>query len=164
MYFKNIILIIVLFLVYSNINAHPFYVAIVNLEYKKDNKSIEAIFRFFTDDFEISISEEYKEPLFLSTPKQKTNADSLVKEYIRNHFEIFSNNRKLNSDYIGFQSEFDVTTVYIEFESAENTAIEIKSDLLIQEFPDQTIVVNLEIEKETRSLILNKNRLRAKFD
>lgn len=164
MYFKTIILIIVLFLVYSNVIAHPFYVAIVNLEYKKDSKSIEAIFRIFTDDFEKSISEEYNEPLFLSTPKQNANADSLVKNYMKNHFEIFSNKEKLNSDYIGFQSEFDVSKVYIEFKSAESTEIEISSDLLMQEFPEQTIVVNLEIEKETRSLILNKNKLRAKFD
>lgn len=145
--------------------AHPFYVSIIQLDHNLQNESLEITFKIFTDDLEMSIVKESDVNLYLTSTKENKKADSLISNYLNRHFKIKLDGNLSKLDFIGFEAAFDITKIYIEANSAESDLklIEIESDILVSEIPDQSNVFHYEKNENIKSLILNRNNTKGEI-
>lgn len=142
--------------------AHPFYVTIINMEYNSKNQSFETSFKVFTDDMENGIWNEYKVKANLIEKEPQGSLDTLIFKYFNDNFAVWVNGIKTKPELIGFESDFDVTSIYIEhrFQRNEIQNIKVKSTVLFNSFEDETNILNLEYKEKVQSEIFNlKNHL-----
>ncbi len=161
---------LVFFLISSVLSAeefirHPFYVSIIQIDYNQEKNSFEATFKIFTDDLENTIKNQAGVKKDFEMNSNNANANQLIRAYLQRHFELFINEQKQTGDYLGFESDFDVTKIYVEWKSLPDSinSVKVFSDLLIAELPTQSNIIHLDYQNETMSLILNSNNKEGKI-
>lgn len=136
---------------------HKYYIALTEIEYKKDSKSIQMIMNVFIDDFESAINKDYNTILQLSTKKENQKSDIFIKKYLKEHFKISIDNNTKEYSFIGKEYEGDIVYFYLEIEKISSiSTIKIENDILIKHFPEQQNLVKITINKNRKSLFLNK--------
>ncbi|WP_435262688.1 DUF6702 family protein [Tenacibaculum sp. nBUS_03] len=136
---------------------HKYYIALTEIEYKEESKSIQMIMNVFIDDFESAINKDYNTNLQLSTNKENQKSDVFIKKYLNEHFKISIDNNEKEYAFIGKEYEGDIVYFYLEIEKISSiSTIKIENDVLIKHFPEQQNLVKITINKNRKSLFLNK--------
>jgi len=142
---------------------HPFYVGLMDITYYEESETFGISIKLFTDDLEKGVEKIGTEDLRLATSDQSPSADSLVADYILKHISV-SGKEPLNFKYLGMESEYDVTWIYLESEPTEPSAlIVVENDILMEIYEDQTHVVHYTVNGETKSELLHRNKRQVRF-
>jgi hypothetical protein len=150
---------------YSEAGLHPFYVSIISVDHNPASGSLELTFKIFTDDLEQAIEAESDSKLRLATPEQSKNANKAISGYLKNHFKLKLDEKTVSGNYLGFEPEYDVTRVYVEYQNVSAFAeIEVTTDLLVDVLPDQSNIVHVSYQGETKSLMLNAGDRQGKLN
>lgn len=121
--------------------------------------SFEITCKLFTDDLEQAIGSTPSKPIRLGTDKETSEANSLIENYIKDHFKILYNGQPIFLSFVGKEAEADLTYCYLEFVQPENYAtISIENTLLFELFPDQQNIVDLRANASSKTIILTKDR------
>ncbi len=167
---KNIVITLLLIFTIDRLIAethfnHPFYVSIIQINHNLDAPCLELTFKIFTDDLEIGISGDTGNMINLSHFNENKKADSIISDYVKNHFKLKISGKTSSLEFVGLKSTFDVTEVYftIQLAKAHIESMEINCDLLVNEIPKQTNILHYQIRDKTRSLILDINNIRGKI-
>lgn len=112
----------------------------------------------FTDDLEKVLELESGESLFMGSEKEYIGTDSLLNGYLGKHLFVEVNGQEKDINWVGKEVELDATWCYLEIENVKKLKnIGVKSDLLIEQFEEQTNIVHVKSSlNETKSLMLSK--------
>lgn len=101
---------------------------------------------------------------FLGTDKEAKNADALIDRYLSNKFQLVLDNQPLESEYIGKEVEYDVVWCYMEVKDAkEQGTLQIRNAIFAELFQEQTNLIHLNRNGESKSEALHIGRLSTTF-
>lgn len=136
---------------------HKYYVSMTEIKYVDDKKEIQITMRFFIDDFEKVLSEQFKKPFALSTEKELKDADKYINFYLLQNFRLIINGKALKLHFLGKEYENDVVYLYAEVTDIQSVqSIEIQNRMLFEEFEDQQNYIKLHINSLKKTFNLTR--------
>ncbi|RKF03752.1 hypothetical protein C8N26_1379 [Tenacibaculum lutimaris] len=152
------VIIILLVLPLLSFTLHKYYVALTEIEYKEDSKSIQMIMNVFMDDIELAINKDYNTNLQIASKNQLVNIDDYFYKYLQQHFKVIINNKETSYKFIGKEYDGDIVYFYLEIENVSlPKSIKIENNILVEHFPDQQNLIKATVNKKRKSLFLSSN-------
>ena len=142
--------------------THKYYLSLTQIEYNKDQKSLEIIINVFMDDIELAINKEYDVDLRLTTNQELEDVDSYFQKYLRENLRFLVNNELVNYNFIGKEYEGDLVYFYLEVNLRNSpVSLEIVNTILITYFEQQQNVIKFKNGSKRQSKILSKTTNKA---
>ncbi|WP_066224306.1 DUF6702 family protein [Formosa haliotis] len=161
------LLVLVLIPVFAFTVVHKYYVSITEVQYVKEEKSVQIISRIFIDDLENVLRQRYDKTLTLAGENESEKVDVYLAKYLKEKIHIKINGKPATLHVLGKTYDLDVAVCYIEIPNVENISeFEIKNQVLYDLFEEQQNVVRLDINDKKKSFILitQNNKGLLKFD
>ncbi|TXE16525.1 peptidase E [Psychroserpens burtonensis] len=137
--------------------VHKYYVSVTQIEYVKEQKSLQIITRIDVDDLELTLQERFDKTINLTTMDEKSTVDEYIKKYLKQKFEIKINTKEVILTFVGKDYENDQVICYLEIENVEGiNTIEISNTVLFDLFPKQKNIVKSKINSKVNNLIFTK--------
>ncbi|HET7360453.1 MAG TPA: DUF6702 family protein [Salinimicrobium sp.] len=137
---------------------HKYYVSMTEIEFSKENNSLQIISRVFTDDMQKMLQTRYNEEIVLAKGMEHPAADKFLEKYVLDRIDISVNGTPKKLNFLGKEYDKDQLVLYIEIEEVPNVkAISVRNEMLTGLFPDQKNVVHVEVGEENKSLLLSRN-------
>ena len=137
--------------------VHKFYVSVTEIEYVKDERSLQVISRIFIDDIESLLRERYDESITLAGDLEKSTVNYYVEKYLKEKITISIDNEVQEVNFIGKEYEDDIMFCYLEIVDIEEiTTIEISNEVLFEMFSKQQNIIRAKIKSKNKSFILIK--------
>lgn len=142
-----------------NPHFHKFHATIAQLEYNAKEQSVEAVIRFFADDFETAISQHAKREIKFNTPqalKDKANSDAVF-SYVRERFELKGKNGSpVKLTWVGMEVQADMVWVYFEGKLPGGlSGAQLRNRLMQELFDDQVNIVNFKFDGKQTGTMFN---------
>ncbi len=138
---------------------HKFYVSVTQIEYNKEEKSLQIISRIFIDDIEEVFRKRYDENIELVSEKQEAKVDQYLSTYLNQKLSITVNGQEVFFNYIGKEYDNDLVLCYLEVENVPSLEIiTISNQVLMGFFDEQQNIVHVKKGKKRKSLILEKEK------
>ncbi len=153
------LLLVTLSIIFSSFTLHKFYVSVTQIDYNKEQRSLQIITRVFVDDIEDLLQERYDDSIVLNTKEEKSKVDGYLYKYLTQKLKIKVNGNDVSFTFLGKEFEDDLVICYLEIEnitSLEN--IEISNEILMDLFEEQQNIVHVKKENQRKSLILEKGK------
>lgn len=145
--------------------VHPFYVSVTELNYNKTDKTIEISCKLFTDDLERTLSQQYKQPVDLSHPKDKAQVDKLVAGYLQQHLHLKINGQPVVIQYMGYEKEGEAAWCYLVVNAVpEPKQLQINANMLYEVFDSQIHIIHATVNGKRQSTKIANPRSEALFD
>lgn len=142
-------------LLISSNTKHDYYVSVTNIEYAKEQKSIQIISQVFIDDFETLIRQRYDETITLAQADEPEIVDEYMKRYLEDKLKISINKKAYNFNFIGKEYKDDITYCYLEIENiGDIKSISVINRILFDVLPDQQNIVRLKLLGKNKSFLL----------
>jgi hypothetical protein len=138
---------------------HKFHATIAQLEYNAKEQSVEAVIRFFADDFETAISQHAKREIKFNTPqalKDKANSDAVF-SYVHERFELKGKNgNTVKLTWVGMEIQADMVWVYFEGKLPGGlSGAQMRNRLMQELFDDQVNIVNFKFDGKQTGTMFN---------
>ena len=134
--------------------------SLCEIEYNKEQKSVQIILGMFIDDIELTLNKELKTTLYLDTPKEKKDINTIYLNYLKKHFIVKINNKQLNYNYIGKEYDDNIVRFYLEIPNIENLkSIEVTNTSLIKDFPNQQNIIKIKANSKNKTLYLTRDHI-----
>ncbi|HCQ16707.1 MAG: hypothetical protein CMI36_12285 [Owenweeksia sp.] len=129
--------------------GHPFHTSITTCEYNGETDNLELSIRVFTDDLEQAIGQALEN----RKPGTSMAKDSALQKYVGEHLGIRAGGVDLKPLYIGRETEYDITYLYLEVPSfpEREKKYQVKQTILFDQFEDQSNIVHLKIGGRNQS-------------
>mgnify|MGYP000853327375 CR=1 FL=1 len=139
--------------------AHKFHATIAQMDYNDKEQGVEAVIRFFADDFETAISQHAKREVKFNTPqslKLKTNTDAVF-AYVRDRFELKGKNgAPVKLVWVGMEIQADMVWVYVEGKLPGGLGgAQLRNRLMQELFEDQVNIVNFKYDGKQSGTMFN---------
>jgi hypothetical protein len=139
--------------------SHKFHATIAQLEYNAKEQAVEAVIRFFADDFETAISQHAKREIKFNTPqalKDKANSDAVF-SYVRERFELKGKNgNAVRLNWVGMEMQADMVWVYFEGKLPGGlSGAQMRNRLMQELFDDQVNIVNFKYDGKQTGTMFN---------
>ena len=149
----------------NNAAAHPLFVSVTEINHNAADKNLEISCKIFIDDFEKTLTNIYHTKVDLSAPANKSEADKMVKEYIKNHLQLKLDGKPVTFEYVGFEKENDAVWSYFQL---SNTAVapkkvEIVNTILYESYDKQMNLMHVSVGGNRKSTRLNYPDKEASF-
>ena len=136
---------------------HKYYVSLTEIDFVKEEKSVQIISRIFVDDFETVLRNRYDEGLTLLVENEEEEIDYYIERYLQDRFKVFINGNSNEFNFIGKEYEDDIMLCYLEIQNIEEiSSIQVENRLLFDQFPDQKNIVRFKINSVNKSFLLIK--------
>jgi hypothetical protein len=151
--------VLVLSLTFMAFSSHKFYVSLVQMDYNEKNSSLEITMKIFTDDLENALKVKSGLLLKLGTPNELPETDSVLSTYISDNFVLNSNGEEIKYQYLGKETELDVTWCYLEVSGILSIEkIEITDKMLTELFDSQSNLIKIKYRNRELATLLNRDR------
>ncbi|WP_456423871.1 DUF6702 family protein [Lutibacter sp.] len=148
---------LLLFIPLLAFTLHKYYISLCEIEYVKEQKSIQITLGMFIDDFEVTLNKSNDTILNLATKDEVKNIDKYYKNYLNKHFKIFVNNKLQTYNYIGKEYDSDLVRFYLEIMNIERiNSIEVQNTCLFEEFEDQENIIKIKANNINKTFYLNR--------
>jgi hypothetical protein len=142
--------------------THKYYLSLTQIEYNKNQKSLEVIINVFMDDIELAINKEYAIDLNLTTKDELKDADVYFHNYLTKNLTFIIDNDIVTYNYIGKEYDGDLVYFYLEIAVKENPkSLEVFNTILLTYFEQQQNIVKFKNDSKRQSKILSKNTNKA---
>lgn len=146
------------------LSFHPFYVGLMEIEYFDESRTYGVSLKIFTDDLEKGLEDFSEERLFLATEREHPKADSILSAYLSRKVQLTAED-KIELRYLGKESEYDVTWIYLESEATEPMEkIGVENTILMEIYEDQTHIIHYISEDVTLSELIHKEETKTTFN
>ena len=136
-------------------NAHKYYVSVTEVEYVKENQSLQIITRVFIDDFEKMMRKRYDKNITLDFGKDETQIDVYIQKYLKSKLLITINDVSKDFEFLGKEYEDDIVYFYLEIEKIpEINSFEIVNQVLFDVFEEQQNLIKTKINSKNKSFML----------
>ena len=156
-FFRTLILAVLIVPLFGFNLAHKYYVSVTEIEYVKEQKSLQIVSRIFIDDIENVLRERYDESITLAGEKEKSTVNYYVEKYLKEKIKIRVDDEMKELNFIGKEYEDDIVFCYLEISGIEEiNTIEISNEVLFDMFSDQQNIIRAKIKSKNKSFILIK--------
>ena len=139
-------------------SLHPIHVSVTDLTYDERERQLEITMRVFTDDLEEALRKSTGFSDLDILESDTARVDQLMKSYLKDHFAVSLDNRQQSPLYLGHERDGDAMVFYIEVAKVKKwNSINIKNDILMDAFGDQSNLVNCYVGETVKSLRLTKD-------
>ena len=122
---------------------HPFYVSVTEIKHDAAAAEVQVSCRIFADDLENVLKKQYKLPVDIIHPTNRTQTDSLVSAYLNKHLLITIDGKALRLHYLGYKIEEEAAWCFLEAENIKTfKQIYVKNDILYTEHPNQINMIH----------------------
>jgi hypothetical protein len=143
---------------------HPFYISLTEIRYNNTNQSLEIAQKIFWDDLEVALGDKYKTKVDFLNTQNKAVLEEMVKDYLLEKNQIKVNGQVVSISYLGYEIEEEAAWFYLEATNVPlPKLVEIKNEVLIQNFDGQQNVINFYLDKKPKSLILYRDNETGKL-
>lgn len=87
-------------LVFMSFVKHPIYVSTSEIDYNKEDKTLEIAIKIFSDDLEKVLSATKGELVEIGTNREHPKATEYIVEYLRTHFQLKVNGGAADFEYV----------------------------------------------------------------
>ena len=137
---------------------HKYYISTCDIKQNSQEKTLQLTFKVFTHDLERSLEELHDSKLFLGTQKEPASTNSWIESYLNKHFQLKLNGKSTQLHWVGKEIEIHDSFIYLEIRDVEEVkSIEVSNDILVETFPEQQNIVNMEIGDQKASLVFVKD-------
>lgn len=157
----------ILILLMSSVSyGHDYFFAFAEVEYNEMNSKVEVTIRVSTHDFEKSLRSKSLISKDLSVLSQDTNTLSILEKEIEDHFTISSLEQTIDLQLEGFETQkTGIVEFYLSAEVKNNpNQLDIKFDLLMDEFPEQQNKLTFIYRMSKRTLVFMQNKRTQSID
>ncbi|WP_108867105.1 DUF6702 family protein [Aquimarina aquimarini] len=139
--------------------VHKFYVSVTQVEYDKQEQSLQIVSRIFIDDIQELLRERYSDSISLDKDGESKDVDKYLSMYFDQKLTFQVNGKETSFVFIGKEYEDDLIICYLEIENITSLeAIKITNQILMDVFEEQQNIVHVKKENERKSLILEKEK------
>ena len=125
---------------------HPFFVSVIDINYKQKERALQLSVKLFTNDLEDALRRTSKKKIDILNPINKAETDSILFNYISKRLNININSKKQTLNFIGYEKEEEAIWTYLEIKnSAQPKKINIDTKLLYDFLPQQINIVHIDI-------------------
>ena len=148
------------------LSYHDFHVTHTTLHYNSDLDNMEITIKFAIQDLEISLDNT---ELRIGTLNEKISSEEIIKNYFKNHLNIYGDNKIINYEWVGKEISDNLHDIYIYFEISNfNPNDKLKSLILentifIETTHNQSNIVLIEFEDNDYNLTFTKDLIRQKI-
>ena len=103
---------VIMVLLLSSFAWHKFYVSVTQIDYVPNKKRIENKNRIFIDDLEKALEKKYKKKVYLTSNKELPEAETLIKDYLKENVKISINKKAQNLEFLAREVDGDVFIFY----------------------------------------------------
>lgn len=144
---------------------HPFYLGVIDLVYNAKEKSLQGSVKLFTNDLEGALKKVHNNTVDLINVKNKESVTTILYDYLKKHFELKVNDKKISYKLIGFEREEESVLMYVEFDKSETPKkIEVDNTLLYDHLKEQINIVEIEVNNSKKSLKCTNPEKNSKFE
>lgn len=144
---------------------HKYYVSMTEIEFSRENNSLQIISRVFTDDMQKMLQTRYNEEIILAKGMEHPAADKFLKKYVLDRMDISVNGISKKLNFLGKEYDKNQLVLYIEVEEVPYVeTILVRNEMLTGLFPDQKNVVHVEVGEATKSLLLSRNHEKGQLN
>jgi hypothetical protein len=141
------------------IGYHPFHVAVTELIYKEETKTVQVMHKIFVDDFEQTLNKRFDVYLDILAEKDTKSIDSLVEVYINERFSVKIDGKEEELVYLGSELEDNVIWCYQEiYKVKKPKTFEVENTIMFESFDDQSNLIHTTVKGELKSLRLHTNQ------
>jgi hypothetical protein len=162
--FRKLLLFSFLLLASLTVWAHTYHASILDVRYNPAKQQLEIALKVFTDDLEKTLSVGQPTPISLDQAP-KLLVTQLATALLRKSL-VFSTKpgESLPVQLLGVQKERDAHWLYCTVKLARPlTAFSLRNTLLLDQFPDQMNIVNLEAGGKKQSQLFRDGEETQKF-
>ena len=154
---KRKLIILTLFIaIISYTIAHPFYVSVTQIDHKE--QALQITLKVFVEDLETVLKEAGNPALNLGEPMEHAQAEKFIEAYLNQKFHVKVNGSQLPYQFVGKEVEDDAVWIYLEITNVDQVKeLEVYNTIITEKYEGQTNLVHTFINKEKKSLILNKH-------
>jgi len=135
--------------------THKYYVSVTEVEFVKEQESVQIVTRIFIDDFEKMLRERYDENITLDIGKDETQIDIYIQKYLSSKLQITIDNTLEQFEFLGKEYEDDILFCYLEItDVTEVNTFEIVNQVLFDVFDEQQNLVKTKINSKRKSFML----------
>lgn len=151
----KLISVIAIFFLCSFNTLHKYYVSITQIEFVKEQQSVQIISRIFIDDFESVLRKRYDKNITLDRGDDETQIDDYIKKYLLTKIEISINNKEVIPNFIGKKYDDGIMHCYLEIENIKSiSTFQIKNKVLFDMFEDQKNVIRTNINNKNKTVVI----------
>lgn len=143
--------------VLSGAAAHDFHVSVMRIDHNPDSQSLEVSLKLFTDDLEMALGTLGAPDVRLGSDREHPESDDFIFKYLNNRLTFLVNGKQMSLSYVGKEVEVDVVWIYFELKGVPRLeALQIRNQLLIEQFDDQSNLVHIHAGGAQKSMLLRK--------
>ncbi|WP_338732907.1 DUF6702 family protein [Mangrovimonas cancribranchiae] len=159
-YIKYISLPLLLF--FLAFGMHKYYVSVTQIEYVKEQSSVQIITRIFIDDLENVLKKRYDKNISLKYKNESEKVNYYIERYLKSKMSIKINGEEQMINFIGKEYDVDIAICYLEIEDVKSIkTFEISNEVLFDMFKEQKNVIRTNINSKNKSFILIKENDKA---
>jgi hypothetical protein len=155
--FRSIPLILLILLPFT-MQAHKYYTSVTQLDFNPTEKCFQVTMNVFVDDLEAVLTQGNTQVVKWKSDQADLNA--LLLKYLIKHFEVKLNQKSAGQfRLIGTKEQKDLLIIYFEIPVEKVVKnIEITDTFLMDKFPIQSNVVNLNYKNQKHSFLFQKGK------
>ncbi|MDB4583606.1 hypothetical protein N9164_10675 [Draconibacterium sp.] len=143
----------------NSVCAHPFYVSICQVDFNKENHSLEISLKVFADDLILGLENAGASKLYLGEAKENKKTDTYLLDYLKSSINFIVNGDQKTYSFVGKEMESDVVWIYLEIQnisSLNNITVDCK--LLTEVLETQNNIIQINNGDGIKSMLLNKRK------
>jgi hypothetical protein len=139
-----------------NMDYHPLFISVTEIEHNAKDKSLEISCKIFTDDFERALRNAYKTKVDLIDGLEKAAMNKLVDDYVRKHLSVMVDGKATTLKFLGFEKIEEAIYSYFEVPQITSVSkITITDDLLYEYKKEQISLLHVTIKGKRQSTKLS---------
>lgn len=150
--------VLLLLLLPFTLQAHKYYTSVTQLDFNPSEKCFQVTMNVFIDDLEAVLTQENLQVVKWKSDQPELNA--LLLKYLNKHLNVKLNQKPAGQfRFIGTKEQKDLLTIFFEIPVAKALKnIEITDTFLMDKFPVQSNIVNLNYEDQKHTFLFQKSK------
>ena len=135
---------------------HPIFVSVTEINHNLSGKTLEISCKIFTDDFEQTLRQQYKQKIDLLDPGYKKAMNILVSEYIQKHLHLKVDEKNVALQFLGFEQQEEGVISYFQVNNVATVKkLMVTDNILYESRPQQMQIIHVMVNGERKSSRLN---------
>ena len=124
---------------------HDFHLSKTEVHYNVHNQSLEVTLHIFIDDLELAMGQLGMDSVYISTHRERADADSLIHQYLKTAFAVEVDGQPVTFSFLGKEESEDLIAIWCYLEGlhvSDPKEVVIRNSVLTEIYEDQKNMVS----------------------
>lgn len=136
---------------------HESYLSVTEIDYNKDQHSLQIVSRVFIDDFEDVLSKRYQKDISLSYKEDLESNKAIMQKYLEKKLQISVDGKMRELKLLGSKFDADQIVLFIESNNVESfNRVEVENLILTDLFDAQKNITHVKKGEKIESMLFTK--------